>query len=198
MKVLSFPSRPTVEAFLRRIDLERYTSTFLDNDIDETILPQLTDADLRELGIGSLGYRKRLLAAIATLGAEDKPIAATNASPNLNVPTGERRQLAVLFADLCGYTALSRSIDPEELHEIVSHYTKLIDQIIIDYDGTVNQHVGDGIMALFGAPRAHDNDVVRAARRTENIGKSGGRRLHNLCSSPSLSGGWRGVSVPSH
>jgi|SRR6476469_1764348 len=198
MKVLSFPSRPTVEAFLRRIDLERYTSTFLDNDIDETILPQLTDADLRELGIGSLGHRKRLLAAIATLGAEDKPIAATNASPNLNVPTGERRQLAVLFADLCGYTALSRSIDPEELHEIVSHYTKLIDQIIIDYDGTVNQHVGDGIMALFGAPRAHDNDVVRAARRTENIGKSGGRRLHNLCSSPSLSGGWRGVSVPSH
>ena len=56
-----------------------------------------------------------------------------------------------MFADLCGFTALSQSLDPEEVRELVARYTALIDGVIVSYGGTIDKHIGDAVMALFGA-----------------------------------------------
>ncbi|MGV2289865.1 adenylate/guanylate cyclase domain-containing protein [Trinickia sp. YCB016] len=165
--------------WLAGLGLEQYAQAFGENDIDLSMLPQLTDADLKELGVQSLGHRKRILAAAAQRSALSP--AATASVPAAGVPaTGapaaasappvdERRQVTILFADLCGYTALSQSLDPEELRELIGRYTALVDGIVLAYGGTVDKHIGDAVMALFGAPRAHDTDPLRAARAALDI-----------------------------
>ena len=155
--------RMDIGEFLEALGLGRYADAFAANDVDEAVLAHLTDADLKELGITSLGHRKRLLAAIAA-----REPAAVVPSPAGAAP-GERRQVTVLFADLSGFTGLSKSLDPEELHDLVTRYTKLVDAIIIDCGGMVDKHIGDAVMALFGAPRAHDDDPLRAARAALDI-----------------------------
>jgi class 3 adenylate cyclase/tetratricopeptide (TPR) repeat protein len=154
-----------VAAWLKSLGLEQYARAFADNDVDSALLGQLTDADLKELGVTSLGHRKKLLTAIAARGAT----ASVIPEPTVDIPSGERRQVTILFADLCGFTALSQSLDPEELHDLVGRYTKLIDGIVDDYGGTVDKHIGDAVMALFGAPKAHDDDPLRAARAALDI-----------------------------
>jgi len=153
-----------VAEWLKDLGLGQYASAFAANDIDFAVLAHLTDADLRELGVNSLGHRKRLLAAIAAIHAAPSPVA-----PAASVPEGERRQVTILFADLCGFTALSQSLDPEEVHDLVGRYTALVDGIVVDYGGAVDKHIGDAVMALFGAPLAHDDDPVRAARAALDI-----------------------------
>ena len=154
-----------IGAWLKELGLGQYASAFADNDIDFAVVVQLTDADLKELGISSLGHRKRLLAAIAEKGLA-APAGTVHTS---TVSEGERRQVTILFADLCGFTALSQSLDPEEVRELVSRYTALVDGIVVGYGGTVDKHIGDAVMALFGAPRAHDDDPMRAARAAVDI-----------------------------
>ena len=155
---------PEIASWLEELGLGRYASAFVDNDIDFAILPDLSDADLRELGVGSLGHRKRLLAAIgARSGAPRQTVESVVA------PQGERRQVTILFADLSGFTALSRSLDPEQVHELLARFTSLVDGVIVGYDGSIDKHIGDAVMALFGAPRAHDDDPLRAARAALDI-----------------------------
>jgi class 3 adenylate cyclase/tetratricopeptide (TPR) repeat protein len=154
-----------IERWLSLLGLEQYARAFADNDVDCAMLPRLTDADLKELGVHSLGHRKRMLAAIAELAN-----AASGATPSVaDVQADERRQVTILFADLCGFTALSQSLDPEELHDVVGRYTALVDGIVLAYGGTIDKHIGDAVMALFGAPRAHDTDTLRAARAALDI-----------------------------
>src|SRR5262249_42477306 len=136
-----------VGAWLARLGLEQYARAFAENDIDSAVLAQLADADLKELGVNSLGHRKKLLAGIAALATTPSP----GDGPAAQRP-GERRQVTVLFADLSGFTALSQSLDPEELHDLLARYTRLVDGIIVDCGGTVDKHIGDAVMALFGAP----------------------------------------------
>jgi class 3 adenylate cyclase len=147
--------------WLAELGLGQYAAAFAENNIDFDVLSQLTDADLKELGVGSLGNRKRLLAAIAT-----RVPASTTPVPQDEISKGERRQVTILFADLCGFTALSQSLDPEEVRELVARYTALIDGIVVSYGGTIDKHIGDAVMALFGAPKAHDDDPreLRAPR----------------------------------
>lgn len=159
-----------VGAWLEALGLGQYARGFAENDVDFPVLAQLTDADLRELGVASLGHRKRLLTAIAARGTTE-PAAA----PAGDAPGGERRQVTILFADLCGFTALAQSLDPEELRDLLGRYTKLVDGIVADYGGTVDKHIGDAVMALFGAPRAHDDDPQRAARAALDIHEALGR-----------------------
>jgi class 3 adenylate cyclase len=148
--------------WLKGLGLDQYAAVFAENDIDFDLLSQLTDEDLKDLGVASFGNRKRLLAAIAERNAKPLPAAP--------IPqAGERRQVTILFADLCGFTALSQSLDPEEVHELVSNYTSLVDNIVVEYEGTVDKHIGDAVMALFGAPQAHDDDPLRAARSALDI-----------------------------
>jgi class 3 adenylate cyclase len=154
-----------VGQWLRNLGLAQYVGAFAENDIDFDVLAKLTDADLRELGVGSLGHRKRLLAAIAELQTQpERPLQSLATSA-----TGERRQVTILFADLCGFTALSRSLDPEEIRDVVSRFTTLVDSIVVNCGGSIDKHIGDAVMALFGAPRAHDDDPVRAARAALDI-----------------------------
>ena len=151
--------------WLEEFGLGRYASAFAENDIDFSVLPDLSDADLRELGIGSLGHRKRLLAAIEARRAA--PL--RRAAEPVDAPQGERRQATILFADLSGFTALSRSLDAEQVHELVARFTSMVDGVIVGYGGSIDKHIGDAVMALFGAPRAHDDDPVRAARAAVDI-----------------------------
>jgi class 3 adenylate cyclase/tetratricopeptide (TPR) repeat protein len=150
-----------VGAWLETLGLGQYARSFAENDVDFVVLSELSDADLKELGVTSLGHRKRLLTAIGALGRVASP--AMPVAPTASAPSGERRQVTVLFADLCGFTALSQTLDPEELGDLVGRYTKLVDDLVGRYGGTVDKHIGDAVMALFGAPVAHDDDPLRAA-----------------------------------
>ncbi|WP_027552785.1 adenylate/guanylate cyclase domain-containing protein [Bradyrhizobium sp. Cp5.3] len=154
-----------VEQWLRNLGLAQYAEAFAENDIDFDVLSGLTEADLKELGVASLGHRKRLLAAISEL----QSASPSNVSSTVDRTAGERRQVTILFADLCGFTTLSRSLDPEEIRELVARFTAQVDGIVISYGGTVDKHIGDAVMALFGAPRAHDDDSLRAARAALDV-----------------------------
>src|ERR1700687_2531396 len=78
--------------------------------------------------------------------------------------TGERRHLTVLFCDLVGSTAIAGQLDPEEWRETVAGYHRAAAEAITRFDGQVVKYLGDGVMAVFGWPAAHDNDAERAAR----------------------------------
>ena len=156
--------------WLRRIGLEQLADTFAANDIDLEILPDLSDEDLKELGL-SLGHRRRLLRAIAELSSErSRPIiepsepsgaAAAGGDP---VREAERRQLTVLFCDLVGSTALSGRHDPEDLRELLSRYHDAMTAVVERYGGYVANYLGDGILAYFGWPRAEEDEAAQAVR----------------------------------
>lgn len=82
---------------------------------------------------------------------------------------GERKLVTVLFADVAGFTRLSEHLDPEEVHRIMDGCFKILMDAIHRYEGTVNQFTGDGIMALFGAPVAHEDHAQRACRAALRI-----------------------------
>ncbi|MEX3859126.1 adenylate/guanylate cyclase domain-containing protein [Paraburkholderia sp. BR10923] len=157
-----------IEKWLRGLGLEQYAHAFAANDIDTSLLGQLTDADLKELGVQSLGHRKRILAAATASLPTAAPLSPQPADDH-EVPADERRQVTILFADLCGYTMLSRSLDPEDLRALIGRYTALVDGIVLAYGGTIDKHIGDAVMALFGAPRSHETDTLRAARAALDI-----------------------------
>src|SRR6202790_4485074 len=91
------------------------------------------------------------------------PVVVEHGKPH-EVPEGERRHLTVLFCDLVGSTEIASHLDPEEWREIVSEYHHAAAQAIERFGGHVAQYLGDGVMAFFGYPEAHDNDAERAAR----------------------------------
>ncbi len=147
-----------VSEWLEKLGLAQYASNFTDNDIDAHLLAQLTDADLKELGIGSLGHRKTILSAINSLSQnESEP--ATRITPK-----GEagRRQLTVMFCDLVGSTALSEKLDPEDLQEVNRAYQDACKAAIDRYEGYVARYMGDGVLAYFGYPQAHEDDAERS------------------------------------
>jgi class 3 adenylate cyclase len=150
-----------VAAWLRRLGLEQYAPAFRDNDIDEAILRRLTAEDLRELGIASIGHRRRLLDAIAALDGDGAPPPAeAPAAPAL----AERRQLSVMFCDLVGSTALSARFDPEDLREVIGLYHRCVAATVARFDGFVAKYMGDGVLVYFGYPQAHEDDAERAVR----------------------------------
>jgi len=154
-----------ITLWLDDLGLGQYAPAFLANDIDRETLATLGDDDLKELGVASLGHRKRLLRAIAALppgGAAEA--APAPPAPAAALPEAERRQVTVLFADLAGYTALSRSLDAEALHRLTDGFLAAADRIIEAHGGTIDKHIGDCAMAVFGAPVAHGNDPERAVR----------------------------------
>ncbi|MGF6971011.1 class 3 adenylate cyclase/tetratricopeptide (TPR) repeat protein [Paraburkholderia sp. WC7.3g] len=150
-----------VAAWLCSLGMERYQRVFRENAIDADVLPNLTADDLKELGITSVGHRRKLLDALAELRART---GFPQAGPRLGEANGERRQVAVLFADLCGFTAMSSEVDPEEVLVLLDRYFEQADRTIEQYGGRVDKHVGDCVMAVFGAPVSHGNDVEHAVR----------------------------------
>jgi class 3 adenylate cyclase/predicted ATPase len=160
-----------IPAWLEGLGLGQFARVFRDNDIDAALLPTLTADDLRELGITSLGHRKRLLAAIAALAgpAADArslpaPLAALAPRSGSGPPQAERRQLTVMFVDLVGSTTLAAELDPEDMAEVIRAFQDACAGVIARFEGMVAQYVGDGVLAYFGYPRAHEDDAERAVR----------------------------------
>src|SRR2546425_2611000 len=152
-----------IAEWLAKIGLQRYAAAFADNDIDVMVLRHLTDADLEKIGV-SLGHRRKLLAAIAELGAA----APASPQPALAEPqsqdTAERRQVTVMFSDLVGSTALAARMDPEDLREVISAYQKCVADTVRRFGGFVARYMGDGVLVYFGYPQAHEHDAERAVR----------------------------------
>ncbi|MCP4327709.1 MAG: AAA family ATPase [Alphaproteobacteria bacterium] len=156
-----------VGAWLRGLGLEKYTEAFAENGVDAALLPELTNDDLRDLGVVRLADRKRLLKAIAGLFEGDGHGGIIQAQPV--APMGERRQVTVLFADLSDFTRLSSELGAEETHALLNRYFETVDGIVEGYGGTVDKHIGDNVMAVFGAPVAHTDDPERAIRAATDI-----------------------------
>jgi class 3 adenylate cyclase len=154
--------------WLKKLGLSEYAQRFAENDIDLTILGDLTDQDLEKIGIASLGHRRKLLRAIANLETIEKsaPAAAVVATPASPLPldTAERRQVTVMFSDLVGSTALSARMDPEDLREVISAYQKCAAETVRRFGGFVAKYMGDGVLVYFGYPQAHEDDAERAVR----------------------------------
>ena len=149
-----------VDEWLERLGLSRYRPVFAEHDIDREILPDLTDQDLEKLGV-SLGHRKKLLRAIAELGRQES---AAQREPEAAPRAAERRQLTVLFCDLVGSTELSARLDPEDLRDVMLAYQAACTDVIARFEGHVAKFLGDGVLAYFGWPKAHEDDAERAVR----------------------------------
>ena len=158
--------------------LGKYSDAFRENDVDMRTLPHLTVDDLRELGL-SLGHRRLFLAAIEA-GAGDQP---TKPAPQPAVPAApepvspamgdaaERRHLTVIFADMVGSTQIAARVDPEDMREMLRHYQDTVAGAVTRFDGHVGKYMGDGVLAYFGWPTAHEDHADRRPRR-----RSGGSR----------------------
>ena len=125
--------------------------------VDLDILDALSESDLERLGL-SLGDRKRLLRAVAS----DLPRGTASAS-------AERRMITVMFVDLVDFTAMSRALDPEDLRAATRSFQSVCADAVQQFDGSIAQYLGDGILAYFGYPRAHEDDAERAVRAAFNI-----------------------------
>ena len=154
-----------VAAWLEGLGLERYAPAFRDNEIDWDALPKLTAEDLKDLGAVLGGHRRKLLHAIAALGAAVPAAAAMAAAPDaLARGEAERRQLTVMFCDLVGSTPLSARLDPEDLRGIIGTYHRCVAETVEGFGGFVARYMGDGVLIYFGYPQAHEDDAERATR----------------------------------
>jgi class 3 adenylate cyclase/tetratricopeptide (TPR) repeat protein len=145
--------------WLEQIGLAQHAETFVANDVDLDVLPELSDEDLKELGL-SLGHRRRLQRALAERSTE------TIIEPARETPSrdAERRQLTVLFCDLVGSTEMSRRFDPEDLRELIRRYQDAVSGAVVRHGGYVANFLGDGIIAYFGWPHADEDNAGQAVR----------------------------------
>ncbi len=167
-----------VGAWLKEFGFEVYAETFEQNGVDADLLRELTNDDLKDLGVAKLADRKRLLKSISiTFG----PNAGNNPAnqPHL-AETGERRPVTVLFVDLVSFTRLSSDRDAEEIHSLLNRYFETVDGLVHDYGGKVDKHIGDAVMALFGAPVAHTDDPYRATLAAHKIQEAMGQLSEEL------------------
>ena len=161
-----------LRTWLNQHGLERLAPVLGENDIDVDVLPDLTDHDLERLGL-TLGQRRRLLKAIATLAdgiVASAPAAASNISispRNDGSPEpreAERRQVTVMFCDLVDSTKLSGELDPEDMNAVIRSYQDACGGGIARFDGFLAKLMGDGVLAYFGFPQAHEDNAERAVR----------------------------------
>src|SRR6476660_1194685 len=145
--------------WLQSLGLEHYAAAFRENEIDETVLLRLTAEDLKDIGVGAIGHRRKLLDAIAALRTDAKGEMPAEVA---STPSGERRQVTVMFSDLVGSTALSTRMDPEDLREVISAYQKCVADTVQHFGGFVAKYMGDGVLVYFGYPQAHEDDAERA------------------------------------
>ena len=172
--------------WLEKLGMSDYAQRFVENDIDLSILPDLTDQDLRELGL-SMGHRRRLLRAISELNntrpsssdiAKSAPPPISVSEPSLRgaataVPIGEalgeRRHVTVRFCDLVDSTGIAAKLDAEEWRDLVGAYLDAATAAVTEMGGKVAKKLGDGLMALFRYPVAQENDAERAVRAARAI-----------------------------
>ncbi len=155
----------TISEWLDSLGMSEYAQRFADNRIDDvSILRDLTDQDLKDIGV-PLGHRRKMLRAIAeTVGTASTKIKSAPASEPKPRDDAERRQLTVMFCDLVGSTALSARMDPEDLRDLIGAYHKCVAEAVSRFGGFVAKYMGDGVLVYFGYPQAHEDDPERAVR----------------------------------
>ena len=168
-----------VAAWLKNLGLRQYEAAFRDNAIDGDILPSLTAEDLKDLGVTIGGHRRKLLDAIAAIGAASEPTpppapadpaatlhapAASSRPQSRSAADAERRPITVMFCDLVGSTSLAAKLDAEDWRNLVNAYLDEASAAVTELGGHVLKKLGDGLMALFGYPHAQENDAERAVR----------------------------------
>ena len=152
-----------IAQWLEKLGMSEYIRRFAEHNVDLSVLGDLSEQDLKELGI-SVGHRRKILAAIRELPGI--PPAATEAAavvPDVQ-NAAERRQLTVLFSDLVGSTELSGRMDPEDLRELISAYNRCVAETVRRFGGFVAKYMGDGVLVYFGYPHAHEDDAEQAVR----------------------------------
>jgi class 3 adenylate cyclase/predicted ATPase len=167
-----------IRKWLEAIGLGQLADAFETNDIDMDLLKQVDDQMLKDIGVASAGHRLRIRNAVAKLAPA--PVAEANLSPATAThetppASAERRQLTVMFCDLVGSTALSGKLDPEEMREVIRAYHDACSGPVARYDGLIAKFMGDGILAYFGFPRAHEDDAERAVLAGLDIAAAVGR-----------------------
>jgi class 3 adenylate cyclase/predicted ATPase len=163
---------PAIAEWLASLGLSEYAQSFADNSIDDVrILRDLTDRDLKDVGV-PLGHRRKMLRAITEIAgspAATKPPAVAAPAPH---DTAERRQLTVMFTDLVGSTALSTRLDPEDLRSVIAAYHRCCTEVAERSGGFVAKYMGDGVLVYFGYPQAHEDDAERAVRAGLALGET--------------------------
>jgi class 3 adenylate cyclase len=151
--------------WLQKLGMSEYAQRFTENRIDFSVLQEVTDQDLKDLGV-VLGDRRKILRAIADLKSTETlaPSPATEAVIARSQDAAERRQVTVMLSDLVGSTALSARMDPEDLREVISAYQRCVAETVQRFGGFVAKYMGDGVLIYFGYPQAHEDDAERAVR----------------------------------
>ena len=154
-----------ISGWLAKIGLSEYVAVFEENGVDLRSLGDLSEDDLKELGV-KLGHRRLIQRMVAEQDPADlSPANAVTVSESTS-PTGEadRRQLTIMFADLVGSTQLSTELEPEDLRELNRQFQEAASASIEQFGGFVARYMGDGVLAYFGYPQAHEDDAERAVR----------------------------------
>src|SRR6516225_6979444 len=146
--------------WLEKLGMSEYAQRFAENRIDFSVLPDLTDQHLKDLGL-PLGDRLKILRAIRELSSPVSPPPLPEPVPH---EAAERRQVTVMFSDLVGSTALSARMDPEDLRDLIGAYHNCVAETVRRFDGFVAKYLGDGALVYFGYPQAHEDDAERAVR----------------------------------
>ena len=169
-----------VARWLQDFGLGEYALGFAEQQIEFDLLAELSDADLKQLGVMALGHRKRLLKAIAALNVNASTVSEptslkppTPAGTTLQSPRdAERRQLTVMFCDVVGSTSLAGRLDPEDLQHLIRSYHEAVAAAVAPFEGHIAQFLGDGVLVYFGYPQAHEDDAARAVRAGLSIVKA--------------------------
>src|SRR5262245_4342495 len=151
-----------VAEWLASLYLGEYAQRFAENGIDLSVLRDLTEQDLKDLGV-LLGHRRKILRAIAELDGVT-PAPTETATEPVRRDEAERRHLTVMICDLVGSTALSARLDPEDMGDVIDAYHPACARITRTYDGFLAEFRGDGVLAYFGYPIAHEDDAERTVR----------------------------------
>ena len=151
----------SIGEWLASIGLAEYADRFAENAIDLSVVHDLTDQDLKELGV-LLGHRRKILRAIATLNQAN--LASAGIVHPVQAEDAERRHLTVMFCDLIGSTVLSARLDPEEMWRLMGSYHACVADVVKRHQGSIARYMGDGVLAYFGYPRAQEDDAEQAVR----------------------------------
>jgi class 3 adenylate cyclase len=148
-----------IAEWLKKLGMPEYAERVAENRIDLSVLPDLTEQDLKDLDV-LVCDRRKMLYAISDLGGASSAVTAPSA-PRATGPTlpdhAEPRQVTGTSTDLVGSTALSTKLDPEDLRSVIGAYHKCV---AARFDGFVTKYIGDGVLVYLGYPHAHEDDAV--------------------------------------
>jgi class 3 adenylate cyclase/predicted ATPase len=156
--------------WLESFGLGQYAKTFEENAVDLDMIPKLTEDHLKDLGVGALGHRLRILEEAKSIPVSEPKVEAISrfVAQDSSTSEAERRQLTVMFCDLVGSTSLSEQMEIEEYREMLISYQSAAANAIRKYEGYIARYMGDGLLIYFGYPTAHEDDAERAVRTALN------------------------------